>query len=88
MRTVIEESERIQSQLWPTAMRSLQGRSLNVLDSLLFQSLNAVIDIHTTRLAAGRDRLPEVILLMLFAIAIVALTLTGLSLGLRSHRHV
>ena len=83
----IADTERIQSKLWPTAVRGMEGRSPTIIDSLLFQALNAVIDLHTIRLAAGRDRLPEVMPFMLFSIAVVVMCMMGYSTGLAGHRH-
>jgi hypothetical protein len=81
------ESERVQSQLWPSVERAVGGHSpVTPLDGLLAQSMNDVIDMHTTRMAAGRDRLPGIILLMLFAIATVSMGVTGYSGGLIARR--
>ena len=49
----IQRSVRLQAALWPTASRYIAGRSPTPLDSLLFQGLNEVIDVHTERLAAA-----------------------------------
>jgi len=88
IRAAIAESERIQAKLWPTAARGMANRPPTLVDSLMLASLNNVIDMHTTRLAAGRDRLPEIIVLMLFGVGAIALWLTGYAMGLASHRHV
>ena len=82
----IQRSVRLQAALWPTASRYIAGRSPTPLDSLIFQGLNEVIDVHTERLAAAEYRLPGVILWLLCVIALTALALTGFGSGLRGRR--
>jgi hypothetical protein len=86
LREVIAASERVQARIWPTAARLLDGRSPTILDSLLFQSLNEVIDLHTVRLAAGRDRLPGAILLMLILTGVISLGVAGRDAGMSGRR--
>ena len=64
----------------------LAGRLPTVLDSLVFQGLNEVIDVHTERLAAAEYRLPGVILWLLCVLALTGLALTGFASGLRGRR--
>jgi hypothetical protein len=82
----IQRSERLQAALWPTASRDIAGRPPTVVDSLVFQALNEVIDVHTERLAAAEYRLPSAILWLLCVIALTALSLTGFGSGLRGRR--
>jgi hypothetical protein len=79
----IQRSVRLQTALWPTASRDIAGRTPTVLDSLVFQALNEIIDVHTERLAAAEYRLPSVILCVL---ALTGLALTGFASGLRGRR--
>jgi hypothetical protein len=57
-------------------------------DSLMFQALNEVIDVHTERVAAAEYRLPGIILWLLCATALTALFLTGFASGVRGHRNL
>ena len=82
----IQRSEQLQAALWPTASRDIAGRLPTVLDSLVFQALNEVIDVHTERLAAAEYRLPSVILWLLCALALTGLALTGFGSGLHGRR--
>ena len=84
----IQRSERLQAELWPTASGYIAGRPPTVLDSLVFQGLNDVVDVHAERVAAAEYRLPGVILWLLCIIALTALALTGFGNGLRGHRSV
>jgi hypothetical protein len=82
----IQRSVRLQTALWPTASRDIAGRTPTVLDSLVFQALNEIIDVHTERLAAAEYRLPSVILWLLCVLALTGLALTGFASGLRGRR--
>ena len=82
----VQRSERLQAALWPTASRYIAGRPPTVLDSLVFQGLNEIIDVHTERLAAAEYGLPGVILWLLCVIALTGLALTGFANGLRGRR--
>jgi hypothetical protein len=84
----IERSEQLQAALWPTASHDIAGRSPTVLDSLVFQALNEVIDVHAERLAAAEYRLPGMILRLLCAIALTALFLLGFGTGIRGRRNL
>jgi hypothetical protein len=79
----IQRSLQVQAALWPTVSRHIAGRPPTVLDSLVFQTLNEVIDLHTERLAAAEYRLPGVILWLLCLLALTGLALTGFASGLR-----
>ena len=82
----IQRSARLQAALWPTASRYIAGRPPTVLDSLVFQALNEIIDVHTERFAAAEYRLPSVILWLLCVLALTGLALTGFANGLRGRR--
>lgn len=83
----IARSEHVQAKLWPLAARSLEGHAPHAVDSLLLQSINEVIDMHGRRLATARDRVPDVILLMLFFVGLVSLGLTGFANGAAGRRN-
>jgi hypothetical protein len=82
----VRRSERILQTLWPAASRNIEGRPPTVLDSLMFQALNEVIDLHTERLAAYEYRVPQIILWLLFAVAAMAMAMTGFGGGLSGRR--
>ncbi len=86
LRAALDNSQQVMDELWPTALKLVDGRTPTPLDALLFQSLNEVIDVHTRRVAAGYDRLPGIILAMLVAIAVMSLSMTGFSGGLAGQR--
>ena len=55
---------------------------------LFIQSLNEVIDLHNKRLTALENHVPEVILILLFFVAMVSTTLIGYGCGLGEVRNL
>jgi hypothetical protein len=82
----VQRSERVLQTLWPAASRNIESQPPTVLDSLMFQSLNEVIDLHTERLAAFEYRIPQIILWLLFVVAAMAMAMTGFGGGLSGRR--
>lgn len=78
----------LQNRLWPAVQRMLVDRPPTVVDSLILQSFNDVIDAHTLRMAAGRDRVPDVVIVMMFFVAAVSVGLTGYAGGLAGRRNI
>jgi len=88
LRDAMDASERIQAKIWPLGAQLIAGRTPTMIDALLIQALNDVLDIHTVRVAAGRDRLPALVLVLLFAVSIGAMTLCGLAAEVAGGRHI
>jgi hypothetical protein len=86
MAEAVRRSERVLQTLWPAASRNIESQPPTVLDSLMFQALNEVIDLHTERLAAFGYRVPQIILWLLFFVAAVAMVMTGFGGGLSGSR--
>jgi hypothetical protein len=84
----IQRSERVLGTLWPAASSDIESRPPTMLDSLMFQSLNGVIDLHTERLTAFEYRIPQIILWLLVVVAAMAMALTGFSSGLSGRRNL
>jgi hypothetical protein len=82
----VRRSEQILQTLWPAASRNIESQLPTVLDSLMFQALNEVIDLHTERMAAIEYRIPPIILWLLFVAAAIAMAMTGFGSGLSRHR--
>jgi hypothetical protein len=82
----IAASERIHAELWSRAVRNAE-RAPNPIAALVVQSVNEVIDMHGKRVTLGwRNRVPETILVALYALAILALLLLGFEAGARGVR--
>jgi hypothetical protein len=86
LQAAMARSQQVRNQLWPAAVQLRGDSPPTVLDALLFASLNEVIDRHTQRGAAARDRLPVIILAMLTTVAVLSLGLIGFSSGLTARR--
>jgi hypothetical protein len=86
MAEAVRRSEQVLQALWPAANRNIESQPPTVLDSLMFQALNEVIDLHTERLAAFEYRIPQIILWLLFVVAAVAMVMTGFGGSLSGSR--
>jgi hypothetical protein len=86
LQAAIDESVRLQDEVWlrVAALARDDPRSLPV--SLLVQSTNELIDLHATRVAAGRNHIPTAVLAMLFIVSVLTMGWVGASIGV-SHRH-
>jgi len=79
----IRRSEQLQEQLWTQAVALGEAHPTSIVVGLFVQSLNEVIDLHAKRVAVGvRNRIPGVIWVALFAIAVLSLTAMGYHAGL------
>jgi hypothetical protein len=78
----IRRTSEAQAKLWPITERIVKSRRPGAIEASLVAAINEVLDMHTTRLAIGFDRLPQVILLMLLLISAVSLAIAGFNSGL------
>lgn len=83
----IAQSEKLHDQLWlqATAVENRGPREL--ITALFLQSLNEMIDIHAKRLRAIMDRIPAIVLLLLFGVTISGMVLIGYGCGFGNKRH-
>ena len=82
-RAIARESQ-IQRQLWGLAGQSLAGMPVDSAPRLYLESLNAMIDMQTTRVAALNNRVPPAISLVELVGAAVALALMAMYLAMFS----
>ena len=87
-RNVIDRSEKLQNELWLYVVHGVQKGDRSVTTGLFIQSLNEVIDLHTDRMAAMENHVPESVLLLLFLVALMAAVLVGYACGLAKRRHL
>jgi AraC-like DNA-binding protein len=86
LQPAIIKSEDLQNRLWAVAVVQA-AKEPNVITSLFIQSLNEVIDLHAARLmAAVRSRVPGVIWLVLYLLAVIAMLMMGYHAGLANSR--
>jgi hypothetical protein len=76
-RTVVDRSNSIQEALWQHA-KVIVAKDNSMVPTGLFQTLNEMIDDQEKRLAAFRNRVPNVVLLGLFGIAAICWWICGL----------
>jgi hypothetical protein len=82
----VERSEELHAQMWAIAEDVAQAQPSDV-TALFIESLNEVIDLHTSRFVAGvYARVPPTILLLLVAGVILSLGLVGYNAGLLEKR--
>lgn len=81
------ESTRLHSRLWAQAVAAAEKDPRSIPTGLFIQSLNEVIDLHAKRVMVGlRNRIPVVIWLALYSMAILAMMALGYHEGLSSPR--
>jgi hypothetical protein len=82
----VDKSNAIQEGLWQQA-KVMSANDKNMVPTGLFvQSLNEMIDQQAKRLAALRNRVPNIVMLALFGIAAVGAAFTGYGRGLGGRR--
>lgn len=79
---IIEGSLCVQDKLWPLTVRITKESSQGAIDSLIVQSINEVIDMHSVRVAASFDRLPMAVFWLLLFNTSVVLAVSGFNRGL------
>lgn len=84
LETAIARSGVLQEALWQQAKLAAAQNSGMVPTGLFIQSLNELIDQHEIRLTALRSRVPDIVLLALYAVAAVAAGFTGYASGLEA----
>jgi hypothetical protein len=81
-----QRSVALQGEIWTQAVAAAKSTGSPAVLSLVVPSLNDMIDITTTRLAASRTHLPQVILVLLFALALAASLVAGFSTAADARR--
>ena len=80
------KSEELHNSLWSVAVAATE-KDRSPITGLFVQSLNEVIDLHAKRVMAGlRSRVPGVIWIVLYGLAILAMVMMGYHSGLAHSR--
>jgi hypothetical protein len=86
LKTAVDRSDGVQESLWLQA-KALAAKDTGMVPTGLFiQALNEMIDDQAKRLAALRNRIPNIVLLGLFGIAATAAGFAGYASGLDTKR--
>jgi hypothetical protein len=77
-RAASDQSVELQSRLWALAARALTGAPTESAPRLYVESLNEMIDAHTTRVAALENRIPDSVLWLQLLASALALGIFGM----------
>lgn len=80
----LEDIERLHGRMWSAASAGVAARPLSMLGVL--PPVNEVIDLHTTRMAAGRKHLPPIVMVLLLACSALSVGVMGYGCGLGGRR--
>jgi hypothetical protein len=82
----ITRSNAIQEALWQQVKAVATKNNAMIPTGLFIQTLNELIDNQEKRVTAGRNRVPNIALLALYTIAVIAIAFTGYAGALESRR--
>jgi hypothetical protein len=83
-REAVEEIERLHARIWSAALAGVTGHPPVVIPVL--DPVNTVIDLHATRIAAGRKHLPLLVMGLLIACSALAVGVIGYGSGIGGRR--
>ena len=86
LETAISRSNQIQEELWQNAAAVTAKDAAVVPTGIFIQSLNEMIDNHAKRLSAVQNRVPNIVFLSLYAVAVAAFAFVGYANGLQERR--
>lgn len=79
---VMAKTSALHDRLWAAAAAAGNQSPNSIVVGLFIQSLNEVIDLDETRITAGRNRIPDIIWLALYAVTILTMAAMGYQFGL------
>jgi hypothetical protein len=83
---LMSKSDELHERLWAQAV-AVTEKDRSPIAALFVDSLNDVIDLHSTRVMAGlRSRVPGIIWIVLYVLAILAMEMIGYHAGLANSR--
>lgn len=80
----LARNEELQAGIWNAALRGVTARPATMLGVL--PPVNEVIDLHATRLAAGKKHLPLPVMSLLIACSVLAIGVIGYGCGMGGRR--
>ncbi len=78
----VRSSNALQQEIWRRAVAVATPQPNSIQVGLFVQSVNEMIDLQELRLAAGRNRIPDIVFLLLYGVAATAVGLSGYVSGL------
>jgi hypothetical protein len=88
LKAAIDKSNELQEALWRQAMVIAAKDNAMVPTGLFIQTLNEMIDNQGKRLAAVRNRVPDIVVVTLFCVAALACAFSGYASGIEKQRTV
>jgi amino acid permease len=82
----IAKSEQLQDQIWSQAVVVGEKNPNSIVVGLFIQSLNEMIDVHSKRITALRNRIPTTIWIALYFVSLLGMAATGYHSGLTGPR--
>ncbi len=79
-------SKQIHADLWTQTKELIRQTPDTETKALFIESINALIELHTTRVTAGVSRVPETVILVLIVGTVLTLGVMGYSAGLTGRR--
>ena len=86
LKAIVDRSNALQETLWQQAMAVAQNDKAQVPTGMFIQSLNEMINNQGNHLAALRNTVPNIVILMLFGVAATAGAFAGYASGLDERR--
>ena len=86
LRQAIEKTEQTHKELWSHAAAVGEKDPRAITTGLFIQSLNEMIDLHSKRMAALENHVPEVVFILLYLVSIMAMGMVGYGCGLGGRR--
>jgi hypothetical protein len=79
---ILNNTIQAQQKLWPTLEKALMQSKPGAIESSMIAAMNDVLDMHTIRMAALIDKLPNAVIWMLIFISAATIVVTGFNAGL------
>jgi len=88
LQAVSQQTVQLQQQLWSIAQTVSAQDNRSIPSGLFIETLNDTIDLDAKRTAAFQNRVPGVVLWLLFGVAAAAMGVVGYNDGLGNRRHI
>ena len=79
-------SKKVHAELWAQTTELVRQTPDTETKALFIESINELIELHTTRASAGFSRVPETVILVLMVGAVLTMGVVGYSAGLTTRR--
>lgn len=83
-----DNTERLQNELWSRAIAEGKQDPRAITTGLFIQSLNEVIDLYSKQRAGMKNRVPKVIFVVIYVVAIISMGMVGYGAGMGGLRNL